>query len=75
MQALGTIEVDGPSVTRMNRTVVYSGLYHVLLHPREFSDVNGDHIRFAFRYGDKTQRIMNVVSSLDSQVTLLPIPE
>jgi predicted alpha-1,2-mannosidase len=43
-QALSHIEVSGGSVSQ--RTVFYTSLYHSLLHPSAFSDVNGEYIGF-----------------------------
>jgi predicted alpha-1,2-mannosidase len=43
-EKLGHIEVRGGSAE--SRGVFYSALYHALLHPSIFSDVNGDYIGF-----------------------------
>ncbi len=44
---LGRIRVDGG--TRDQRVQFYTGLYHVLLHPNVFSDVNGAYMGFDHR--------------------------
>ena len=42
--ALGHIQISGG--TESDRKVFYTALYHSLLHPSVFSDVNGDYIGF-----------------------------
>jgi predicted alpha-1,2-mannosidase len=42
--ALGHIQISGG--TESQRKVFYTALYHSLLHPSTFSDVNGDYIGF-----------------------------
>lgn len=39
---LSRIEVQGG--TKAEKTIFYTGLYHMLLHPNVFSDVNGDYL-------------------------------
>jgi predicted alpha-1,2-mannosidase len=43
-EALGAIEVDGGSPSRVR--TFYTALYHALLHPNLFSDVNGEYRGF-----------------------------
>lgn len=43
-EALGHIQISGG--TESERKVFYTALYHSLLHPSVFSDVNGDYIGF-----------------------------
>jgi predicted alpha-1,2-mannosidase len=50
-KALGRIDVSGGSHDQ--REVFYTGLYHMLLSPNVFSDVNGDYLDFK----DKVQRL------------------
>lgn len=42
--ALGQVDVDGG--TAEERTIFYTGLYHMLLSPNVFSDLNGDSMGF-----------------------------
>jgi len=46
--ALNHIQISGGSVAQ--RTIFYTALYHSLLHPSVFSDVNGDYIGFDNRF-------------------------
>jgi predicted alpha-1,2-mannosidase len=41
---LGSIEVEGG--TEAERKVFYTGLYHTMIHPNLFSDVNGQYLGF-----------------------------
>jgi predicted alpha-1,2-mannosidase len=43
-ETLGHVQVDGGTETQ--RRIFYTALYHSLLHPSTFSDVNGDYIGF-----------------------------
>lgn len=43
-QALGRITIDGG--TSAQRSTFYTALYHVLMHPNVYSDVNGDYRGF-----------------------------
>jgi predicted alpha-1,2-mannosidase len=43
-QYLDLVEVRGGTATQ--RTIFYTGLYHMLLSPNRFSDINGDYIGF-----------------------------
>jgi len=43
-ELLDRVSVDGG--TPAERTVFYTGLYHMLLSPNQFNDVNGDYIGF-----------------------------
>ncbi len=43
-EALGHVQVEGGTETQ--RRIFYTALYHSLLHPSVFSDVNGDYVGF-----------------------------
>ena len=53
--ALGHVVVKGGS--ELDRKVFYTALYHALLHPSVFSDVNGDYIGFDDRVHKARNRI------------------
>lgn len=58
--ALSAVKVDGG--TPDQRTIFYTGLYHMMLSPNLFSDSNGDYIGFdgiVRRLGDREKQFAN----------------
>jgi len=54
-EALGHVQVSGG--TQAQRRVFYTALYHALLHPSAFSDLNGDYLGFDSRVHRSAGRV------------------
>lgn len=59
---LGRIQIEGG--TKDKRTIFYTALYHSLIHPSTFSDVNGEYRTMGSRKVAKTDRTRYSVFSL-----------
>lgn len=59
---LSVIEVEGG--TKDERTIFYTGLYHLLIHPNILQDVNGEYPKMESLETGKTQRNRYTVFSL-----------
>ncbi len=61
-QALGRVEVEGG--TPDQRTIFYTSLYHLLIHPNILQDVNGEYPKMSTLETGKTERNRYTVFSL-----------
>lgn len=59
---LGRIQIEGGSKDK--RTIFYTALYHALIHPSTFSDINGEYRTMGARATAKTEGVRYSVFSL-----------